>query len=54
MGGGLVGAHATEALEGFLEAAERSSASHRFPGAYAVDWDEVYESMPDTSARVIL
>jgi hypothetical protein len=30
-------------LEGFLEGAERSSASHRFPGGYAVDRDEVYE-----------
>lgn len=42
-GEGLVGAHAKEALEGFLEGAQRSSAPHRIPGVYAVDRDEVYE-----------
>jgi hypothetical protein len=42
-GRGLAGAHATEALEGFLERAERPSASHRFPESYTVERDEVYE-----------
>ena len=34
----------SEEHEGALKARARDpSASHRFPGGYAVDWDEVYE-----------
>lgn len=39
----LAGARATEALDGFLEGAERLSSSHGFPEGYAFDRDELYE-----------
>ena len=39
----LAGSRATEALDGFLEGAERLSSSHSFPEGYAFDRDELYE-----------
>lgn len=45
-GGGVVGirgAHASEALEAFLEEADRLSDSHRFADGYKFDRDEIYE-----------
>jgi hypothetical protein len=41
--GGLAGAGAVEALEGFLEEADRLAESHRFPEGYVFDRDELYE-----------
>jgi hypothetical protein len=40
---GLAGAGAVEALEGFLEEADRLAESHRFPDGYVFDRDELYE-----------
>jgi hypothetical protein len=42
-GGGLAGAGAVEALEGFLEEADRMAESHRFPEGYLFHRDELYE-----------
>ena len=42
-GGGLAGAGAADALEGFLEEADRQAESHRFPEGYVFDRDELYE-----------
>ena len=42
-GGALAGARAKEALDGFLEGAERLSSSHGFPEGYTLDRDELYE-----------
>jgi hypothetical protein len=42
-GGGLAGAGAAEALEGFLEEANRLAESHRFPEGYVFDRNELYE-----------
>ena len=42
-GGGLAGAGAAEALEGFLEEADRLAESHRFPEGYVFYRDEIYE-----------
>jgi hypothetical protein len=36
-------AGATEALEGFLEEADRLAESHRFPEGYRFDREELYE-----------
>ena len=41
--GGLVGADAAEALEGFLEEADRLAESHRFPEGYLFSREELYE-----------
>ena len=41
--GGLAGASAAEALEGFLEEADRLAESHRFSEGYAFDRNELYE-----------
>ena len=40
---GLVGAVATEALEGFLEEADRLAGYHCFPEGYLFSRDELYE-----------
>ena len=42
-GGGLAGAGAGQALEGFLEEADRLAESHRFPEGYVFSRDELYE-----------
>ena len=42
-GGGLAGADAAEALEGFLEEADRLTESHRFQRGYVFDRNELYE-----------
>ncbi len=43
-GGGLrAGVRAAEALEGFLEEADRLAEFHRFPAGYAFSRDELYE-----------
>jgi hypothetical protein len=42
-GGGLARADAAEALEGFLEEADRLAESHRFPEGYVFYRDELYE-----------
>ena len=42
-GSGLPKAGATEALEGFLEEADRLAESHRFPEGYRFDREELYE-----------
>jgi hypothetical protein len=42
-GGGLAGAGAAEALEGFLEEAARLAESHRFHRGYVFDRNELYE-----------
>jgi hypothetical protein len=42
-GGGLAGADAAEALQGFLEEADRLAESHRFPEGYVFYRDELYE-----------
>ena len=43
-GRGLAGAGAAEALEGFLEEADRLAESHRFPEGYLFYRDELYEN----------
>jgi hypothetical protein len=43
VGSGLAGAGAAEALEGFLEEADRLAESHGFPEGYRFDRDELYE-----------
>jgi hypothetical protein len=43
VGGGLAKAGAVEALEGFLEEANRLAESHRFPEGYQFSRDEIYE-----------
>ena len=42
-GGGLAGAGAAEALEGFLEEADRLAESHHFQRGYVFDRNELYE-----------
>ena len=42
-GRGLAGAGAGQALEGFLEEADRLAESHRFPEGYVFSRDELYE-----------
>jgi hypothetical protein len=42
-GVGIAGAVATEALEGFLEEADRLAESHNFPEGYLFSRDELYE-----------
>ena len=42
-GRGLAGIGATQALEDFLEAADRLAESHRFPEGYLFSRDELYE-----------
>ena len=42
-GRGLVGAGAAEALECFLEEADRLAESHRFPEGYVFYRDDLYE-----------
>jgi hypothetical protein len=39
----LAGTGAVEALEGFLEDADRMAESHRFPEGYLFHRDELYE-----------
>lgn len=41
--GGLARAGAADALEGFLEEADRLAESHRFPEGYRFDREELYE-----------
>ena len=41
--GGLAGAGAVEALEDFLEEADRMAESHSFPEGYRFDREELYE-----------
>jgi hypothetical protein len=41
--GGLAGAGAAEALEGFLKEADRLAKSHRFQRGYVFDPNELYE-----------
>jgi hypothetical protein len=41
--GGLAGTDAAEALEGFLEEADRLAESHRFQRGYVFDRNELYE-----------
>jgi hypothetical protein len=41
--GGLAGAGAAEALEDFLEEADRLAESHRFQRGYVFDRNELYE-----------
>jgi hypothetical protein len=43
VGGGLAEAGAVEALEGFLEEADRLAESHDFPEGYLFSRDELYE-----------
>jgi hypothetical protein len=42
-GGRIAGVGATEALESFLEEADRLAESHRFPTGYLFSRDELYE-----------
>ena len=42
-GSGLAGAGAAEALEGYLDGADRLAESHRFPEGYLFSRDELYE-----------
>ena len=42
-GRGLAGADAAEALEGFLEEADRLAESHRFQRGYVFDRNGLYE-----------
>ncbi len=42
-GSGLARAGAAEALESFLEEADRLATSHGFPGGYRFDREELYE-----------
>ena len=42
-GSGLAGAGAVEALEGYLEEADRLAETHNFPEGYQFSWDELYE-----------
>jgi hypothetical protein len=42
-GSGLAGASAAEALEDFLEEADRLAESHNFPDDYLFSRDELYE-----------
>ncbi len=42
-GSGLAGASAAEALEGFLEDADRLGESHSFPEGYRFDREDLYE-----------
>jgi hypothetical protein len=42
-GSGLSGAGAAEALEGFLEEANRLAESHSFPEGYRFDREDLYE-----------
>ena len=42
-GRGLARSGAAEALEGFLQEADRLSEAHRFPEGYRFDRDELYE-----------
>jgi hypothetical protein len=42
-GRGLTGAGAAEALDGFLEEADRLAESHRFQRGYVFDRNELYE-----------
>ena len=42
-GGGLAGAGAADALEGFLKEADRLAESHRFQRGYVFDRNELYE-----------
>jgi hypothetical protein len=42
-GRGLAGASAAEALEGFLQEADRLAESHRFPEGYRFDRDELFD-----------
>jgi hypothetical protein len=42
-GGGLAGVGAAEALDGFLEEADRLAESHRFPAGCVFFRDELYE-----------
>jgi hypothetical protein len=42
-GTGLAGAGATEALDGFLEEADRLAEAHRFPEGYRFDREELYQ-----------
>lgn len=42
-GSGLAGAGAAEALEDFLEEADRLAESHRFPEGYLFNRDDLYE-----------
>ena len=42
-GGGLARTGAAEALEDFLEEADRLAGSHRFPQGYLFSRDELYE-----------
>jgi hypothetical protein len=42
-GGGLAGAGAAEALEGFLREADRPAESHRFRRGYVFDRNGLYE-----------
>jgi len=44
VGSGIAGAGAVEALEGFLEEADRMAESHRFPEGYLFHRDELYEN----------
>ena len=41
--GGLAGARAAQALESFLEEADRLAESHSFPEGYLFSRDELYE-----------
>ena len=43
VGSGLAGAGAAEALEDFLEEADRLAESHHFPEGYRFDREELYE-----------
>ena len=43
VGSGLARAGAAEALEDFLDEADRLAESHRFPESYRLDRDELYE-----------
>jgi len=42
-GRGPTGTRAAEALEGFLQEADRLAESHRFPEGYRFDRDELYD-----------
>jgi len=42
-GTGLAGTGATEALDGFLEEADRLAEAHRFPEGYRFDREELYQ-----------
>ena len=43
LAGALAGREAAEAVEGFLEEADRLAESHRFPEGYRFDPEELYE-----------